>query len=367
MQDHSIPVQMLLTSPQLRNLNNGKAFQMSHHQLINGTGNKHVELHLSPDEHHRLMKNIQYGKGHRFKMNEIRGGSFLGSLSKAAKSITKVIPKSVAQTGVDIALNSTPLGGTPIGNELGQTIVNKAYGNGLFGDIGHAIKKAIPKNIAKDVINTGLSTIGANNPITQSLVNTGVNSAYGHGLFSNIGNAIKKAVPKSVAKDIVKTGLQTVGLNNPIAQSLVNAGVNSAYSGGKLKKGSLEMKARMAHLRSMRKGKGIGSFVKGIASNVKKSGIRNGLADSLIDGINSVSGTKLGNTLQPLIHQGINKGLDKVNVGVGINPCSQLTDEVRTKVYKTGRRRGNGIIGTIGGTSGFNHGNGLHGGSFASF
>jgi hypothetical protein len=313
MQDDSVPVQMLLTSPQLRNLNKGKPFQMSHNQLINGTGNKHVELHLSPDEHHRLMKNIQYGKGHRFKMDEIRGGSFLGSLGKVAKSVTKVIPKSVAQTAVDLALNTTPLGGTPIGNALGQTAVNSAYGSGF--NVGNFLKKNIPKNVVKDVINTGLSKVGANNPITQSLVNTGVNSAYG----------------------------------------------------GKLQKGSPEMKAKMAHLRSLRKGKGIGSIVKGVINNVKKNGIRKGVADSLVDGINSATGTKVGNVLQPLIHQGINKGLDKVNIGVGMNPCSQLTNEVKMKAYrKGGKRGGNIIVASLGGKSGYLNGN-IQGGSFLGF
>jgi hypothetical protein len=310
-------MQMMLTAPQLRNLNNQKSFQMSHHQLINGTGGtKHVELELTPEGHHRLFKNINAGKGHRFKPHEINGGSFFGTLKKIGNVAKSVIPKNIVKDAANFAINRTPLG---------------------------------------------------NNPIASSLINAGVDKAYGNGLFSSIGKVLNK-IPKDFTKNLINKGLDVAGVSNPILKGVVNAGVDGAYkaTGGKLVKGSAESKARMAHLRSL-KGKGIGSFLKNTVKSIKNNGIRGTASNLLTEGINKATGSQLGNSLQPLINQGINKGLDRLNVGVGINPCSCLVRDVKRKPYRSGKNYGGAIVASLGGLEGYNHGNNIHGGSFSSW
>jgi hypothetical protein len=106
----------------------------------------------------------------------------------------------------------------------------------------------------------------------QLVKNVGNNKGYrfsadkvmGSGFFKDIGKVIaKKVAPKNLDKIGEKTGQKSItdALKGSI-DGLVDVGADR-ISGGKLQKGSPEMRERMARLRGMRKGKGMQMEIEG--------------------------------------------------------------------------------------------------------
>ena len=94
-------IKVNLTTPQLRNYQNQKPFQLSHSQLSgNSKGNHTVEIHLNPPSFTKLLKNMNQGKGFRFSPNHIQGGSFLGDIARKVGHHAKDIAIDVAKDAV---------------------------------------------------------------------------------------------------------------------------------------------------------------------------------------------------------------------------------------------------------------------------
>jgi hypothetical protein len=117
----------------------------------------------------------------------------------------------------------------------------------------------------------------------------------GSGFFGNIAKNIGKKVAKTVAEkglDYVgeKTGQK--GITNALKNSvdgLVDVGADK-ITGGKMKKGSPEMAAHMARLRSMRKGKGV--------QEIEGEGIFEDLGRDIKNGFNKTFNPKLGRKIK---------------------------------------------------------------------
>jgi hypothetical protein len=101
----------------------------------------------------------------------------------------------------------------------------------------------------------------------------------GSGFFKDIAKTVGKTVAKKVADkglDFIGSKTGQTGVTNALKGSvdgLVDVGVNRV-SGGKLVRGSPEMKEKMARLRSMKKGKGMVDEIDGasIASDFRNFG-----------------------------------------------------------------------------------------------
>jgi hypothetical protein len=137
-----------------------------------------------------------------------------------------------------------------------------------MSDVVHIpVKRSAAKRILKRTVQSGRGIILRPDDIVG-----------GEGLFSSLKKAASSSIGKAVIKTIAKEALPVVantigtavaartgnqGLGNiasSLTTSLGNEGVKQA-TGGKLIKGSPEMKAHMARLRAMKKGKSGGSFL----------------------------------------------------------------------------------------------------------
>jgi hypothetical protein len=137
----------------------------------------------------------------------------------------------------------------------------------------------------------------------------------GSGFFGNIAKSVGKKVAKAVAdKGLDYIGEKTgqSGITNALKGSvdgLVEVGANK-ISGGKLTKGSPEMKAHMARIRGMRKGKGMQMEMEG-----------GNIFDDIRNGFNRTFHPKLGREIKSAFEskpaREIYKGLSRAGLQVG--------------------------------------------------
>lgn len=90
-------VKLKLTTPQLKSLQKGKAFQLSHCQLSgNSKGIHEIEIKLPAHHTKKMMKNMMIGRGYRFPnqndddSDSEEGGSIRSLANKAKHAIKKV-------------------------------------------------------------------------------------------------------------------------------------------------------------------------------------------------------------------------------------------------------------------------------------
>jgi hypothetical protein len=138
----------------------------------------------------------------------------------------------------------------------------------------------------------------------------------GSGFFKDIGKVIaKKVAPVLLDKIGEKTGQK--GLTNALKGSVDGVVDFSAdrISGGKMQKGSEEMKQHMARLRSMRKGKGVADAIDGgdIASDFRNFGrkVKRGFTKTF----NPALGRKIKRALTSDVAKDIYKGVADIGIG----------------------------------------------------
>ena len=170
------------------------------------------------------MKNIQSGKGFRFTPKNVKGGSLMSV-------VKKIIPKDMAKMGLNAMADMAGLAttGTPIGlmaMPLINNMVDHAYGDKSLKDLGNSALNSA-KNYA---VQQGHQYAQQNYPYAYNMYNQAQNMNAGN--FQQMANQYAQQHMSS----------------NPYADF-------RGYSGRGLKKGSPEMKERMAKLRAMRKGK----------------------------------------------------------------------------------------------------------------
>ena len=219
-----------LTSQQLNKFKKGTGFQLSHNQLTANAGKHQVQVHLMPPDLNKLVKNIQAGKGFRFTQKNVKGGSIMSF-------VKKIIPKDVAKMGLNALADVAGLAttGTPIGlmaMPMINNMVDHVYDAKSMKDLkNNALKSA--KDFA---MQQGNQYAQQNYP-----------DAY------NMYNQAKSMNPERFQQYANQYAQQHMP-SNPY-------GDFRGYSGRGLKKGSPEMREKMARLRAMRKGKnGAGLF-----------------------------------------------------------------------------------------------------------
>jgi hypothetical protein len=159
----------------------------------------------------------------------------------------------------------------------------------------------------------------------QLVKNVGNNKGYrftaekvmGSGFFKDIGKVIAKEVaPKILDKIGEKTGQKQItdALKNS-SDDLINIGADR-ISGGKLTKGSPEMRERMSRLRAMRKGKGMKSEEMIEGGNV---------FDDIRNGWNRTFNPKLGRKIKKALTSGVAKDIYKGVADIGIDAVGAFT------------------------------------------
>jgi hypothetical protein len=146
----------------------------------------------------------------------------------------------------------------------------------------------------------------------------------GSGFFGNIAKSVGKKVAKAVAeKALDKIGEKTgqSGITNALKGSvdgLVDVGadkISKKVSGGKLQKGSPEMRERMAKLRGMRKGKGMQEEM------MEGGNVFDKLGRDIKNGFNRTFNPKLGRKIKSAFEskeaREVYKGLANVGLKIG--------------------------------------------------
>jgi hypothetical protein len=141
----------------------------------------------------------------------------------------------------------------------------------------------------------------------------------GAGFFGDIAKNIGKKVAKIVAEkglDYIGQRTGQKGITNALKGSvdgLVDVGAEK-ITGGKLTKGSQEMKDHMARLRSMRKGKGMQTEIEG-----------EGIFDDIKNGWNRTFNPKLGRKIKKAFTSKPAREIYKGLADFGLNVGSKLT------------------------------------------
>jgi hypothetical protein len=168
----------------------------------------------------------------------------------------------------------------------------------------------------------------------------------GSGFFKDIGKMVaKKVAPKILDKIGEKTGQK--GITNALKGSvdgLVDIGADK-ITGGKMKKGSPEMAAHMARLRSMRKGKGMQTEIEG-------EGIFEDLGRDIKRGFNKTFNPKLGRKIKDAFTskpaREVYKGLANAGLRIGSSftglPLSLAQGEIDRQIDGASIKRSNAII-----------------------
>jgi hypothetical protein len=139
----------------------------------------------------------------------------------------------------------------------------------------------------------------------------------GSGFFKDIGKVIaKKVAPKILDKIGEKTGQKSI--TNALKGSvdgLVDVAADKV-TGGKLKKGSPEMREHMARLRGMRKGKGMDMNMEMEGGNI---------FDDIRNGFNRTFNPKLGRKIKSALTSGVAKDVYKGIADVGLRAAGAFS------------------------------------------
>ena len=233
-----VRVVLNLTKNQLRKLNSGKAFQLSHSQLMGQSGDHPVELDVDRKLGNKIHRSSINGKGFRLPK-----GLVSGAMNAGAK-LAKANAGKLADMGANMASQA-------VQNQIAKSTYIPENMKGTVGQLANA----------------GISNIKTSG---LNKVNSRLSEFEGEG-FGSFVKTMKKVgtTIAPIAKIVAKTALPVAGtmagayIGQPGLGSM--AGQMAANSLGKgLKrpaKGSAEAKERMARLRAM-KGKGIMDIAK---------------------------------------------------------------------------------------------------------
>ena len=144
-------VKLRLTTSQLRNLQSGKSFQLSHPQL-SGRSNGTHEIELKLPSHHtsRLMKNMSMGKGFRFPASGmpealVEGGStYLQRLGRRARNTFRPVAKAV-QPFVKPALQELKNYAVPIVKDVAKDLMREAITEAITSGVGGSLVRGAPR------------------------------------------------------------------------------------------------------------------------------------------------------------------------------------------------------------------------------
>ena len=261
-----IPHQLHLTESQIKKMIKGLPVQISHPQMGSGAG-KHVILLDSPNAK-KLLASYRKGKGVRIHMSpeEIEhsikhGRGILDVLKRGIKTVGNVVKeglknpvikqigKEVVHYGADAlgtavgAYFGNPQAGAMLGDAIGRAGASVIDHEGNLHQAGQSIKEdAVDAGTQalKDVVNTEIS-----NPQVRQVANAVIDKS--GSLAKKKRGRPRKMMGQGFGEDTIRDALHH-------AENLLSKGI----VGKGMKKGSEEMKEKMARLRAMRKnGKGL--------------------------------------------------------------------------------------------------------------
>lgn len=241
-----------------------------------------VKLYLSKAQMNKLRKGqgIQLSRAQLLGTPESKMVAVDVDVSEAMHK--KILSAARRQKGIRIPANSV----APAPNGNGFSF--KDFGN-LLADGAQQIKKVVPKSAVKGIAKAGLSALGVDNTVADSLIDNSVNAAYS----TNFKD--KKAGQKFLRKTATGTAQDALQYG---ASKIASALDNQGPTGNGLKKGSQEMKEKMARLRAMRgvKGGKVNSMVAAIENKVttsSKPSMTRKVVQHGAYGIDAVSGNHL--------------------------------------------------------------------------
>jgi uncharacterized membrane protein len=284
-----IPHQVGLGRPQMGKLVKGHQVQISHSQMGNGAGD--IVMMLHPHNAKKLLSSYKKGRGVRISMSpeEIHhtihhGRGFFDFAKKAVHTVANVASKALQNPVVKtVAKKGVHYGADVLGTAVGTFLGNPVAGAMIGEAIGSAAENAIDKsNVSADA---------------KSL--KGSAESKGKELALEAVQAQVKKLPQEY-RSVAQTALSSVidADGDGVRDSVYGFGL-----GKRPPKGSPEMKAYMAKIRSMRKG-GKGLYGGGIfddigrAFNPKTNGVANAFQKTFTPDL----GRKIAT---PLIHQAL--------------------------------------------------------------
>lgn len=242
-----------------------------------------VKLYLSKAQMNKLRKGqgIQLSRAQLLGTPESKMVAVDVDVSEAMHK--KIVSAARRQKGIRIPANSV----APAPNGNGFSF--RDFGN-LLADGAQQIKKVVPKSAVKSIAKAGLSSLGVDNTVADSLIDNSVNAAYSTNFKDKkAGQKFLRKAATGTAQDVLQYG----------ASKIANALDNQGPSGNGLKKGSQEMKDKMARLRAMRgvKGGKVQSMVSAIENKSVVATSKPSLSRKVVQhgayGIDAVSGNHL--------------------------------------------------------------------------
>ena len=243
-------VKLYLSKAQMNKLRKGQGIQLSRAQLLGNPESKMVAVDVDVTDamHKKIMSAARRQKGIRIPANSVAPAP------------------------------------------LGDGFTFKDFGN-LLADGAQQIKKVVPKSAVKGIAKAGLSALGVDNTVADSLIDNSVNAAYSTNFKDKkAGQKFLRKTATGTAQDALQYGA------SKIASALDN---QQGPTGNGLKKGSQEMKDKMARLRAMRgvKGGKVQSMVSAIENKSVVATSKPSMSRKVVQhgayGIDAVSGNHL--------------------------------------------------------------------------
>jgi hypothetical protein len=283
-----IPHQLGLTQAQINKLIDGKSINVAHKMMGSGAGD--TVMLLKPQNARKLLTAYKKGKGLRITLHPeeiqhsvISGKGFGKKLVKGLRAIGR--NPAVKELGKELLQQGTQALGMAIGSYTGNPAMGMAIGDAI-GQVGSDMidsqgskssMKGNARSIARVAINEGINELPIEYRNTARMALSGDNrGALSSVIDQQVPVEYRGATRKALAGDT--RGAMYDVLEQKIAPHTTGFGI--------VKKGSSEMREKMAMLRSMKSGKG------GIVKDIMRVGrkaipIGERASDSVISAVKS--------------------------------------------------------------------------------
>lgn len=268
-----IPHQLGLTQAQINKLIDGKPINIAHRMMGSGAGD--TIMLLKPQNARKLLTAYKKGKGMRITLHPeeiqhsvVSGRGFGKKLVKGLRALGR--NPAVKELGKELLQQGTQALGMAIGSYTGNPAMGMMIGDAV-GQVGSDMidnqgskssMKGSAKSIARSAINEGINEL----PIEYRDAARMALSGDRRGALSSV---IDQQVPieyRGAARKALSG--DTRGAMSDALEQKMAAYASGGY--GIVKKGSAEMKEKMAMLRSMKSGRG--KIDKDIMKGLKKVG-----------------------------------------------------------------------------------------------
>ena len=228
-----------LSKGQLKSLNNGKPFQLKHHQLIEPTEktDNHVKLQVNHNHFKKITKHMATGKGIRMTHEIIKGGAFLGKVGDFFKSIVnndavkKLAIKGATAVAKKVA-NKLKINPNVI-DSVSNAIQGEGFPKGSQEAYAHTKIMRSAKN--PKVSQTSKAHFTKGSPEAKAHMEK-LRAMKGKGFFDDIVKGAKKLAGnkavQGIAAKALKTGLSMTPIGKMVPSSVTNKLIDSGVGAG---------------------------------------------------------------------------------------------------------------------------------------